>query len=132
MSPGYTTENGITLRPGDRVQIQGTKATAYMVKVSKPRKDDPWQWAYPSKFEVMVGSLKGMEEVIKVHGPALRKAIEQAEKRNKSIMVTRRQNMTPEESVQRWYDYNTTKSTFEYKVPSVLIAKVLKSGERVK
>ena len=66
-----------------------------------------------------------------VHGPTLLRAIEAAEKRNEPIMVTRRQNLG-ERSVNAWYDYNIRKEVFEYKVPSALIAKVLKPGERVK
>jgi hypothetical protein len=132
MSPGYNTENGTTIRPGDRIQIKGTKATGLVAKISPSRKDDPWNWAFPSKYEIMVGSLKGMEEIVRVHAPALLNAIQKADKSNKSIMVTRRSNMTKEESVQRWYEYNIMKSVFEHKVPSALVAGILQPKEKTK
>jgi hypothetical protein len=132
LSPGYETENGTLIRPGDRIQIRGTRATAYVGKISPARTDtDPWNWAYPSRYEILVGDLKGMDEIVRVHGPMLLRALQKADKENYPIMVTRQQNFGAGH-VEAWYDYNTKKEVFSYKVPSALIAGVLKPGQRVK
>jgi hypothetical protein len=131
LSKGYDIGNGLHIKIGDRIQIKGTKATAQVIKIGSPRNDDPWNWAFPSVYAIAVSNIKGMGEIVKVHGPALMKAIEDADKRNEPIMATRRVNVG-EANVQRWYDFNIEQRVFENKLPSALVAGVLKPREKTK
>ena len=147
MSAGYEMECGV-IKVGDKVQIKGTKTTTYVAAVNQPKEDDPWQWAYPSKYAITC-YFKSGDEIARKYGPGLRAAIEEAERNGNEWIASRQE--TVEKNIKNYPDkfpadktakeinidgilwwYLEPNQGLKYHFPSSLIAGILQPRQRVR
>jgi hypothetical protein len=131
--------NGIFVNVGDRIQIKDTKATAIINSIKVDTRttiyynSDPWNKVLgPSNYILGVRNLKNKQLIEDKYRNVILKVIMNLADNDDELFRTRMINsgLSKEETIKRYVDFCFDK--LENQIPSKLVGKELKPGERLK